>query len=248
MFSYTLSRINVNSRNNKEIFLINEKCLYSYLFRLTYNWVLINRLTKKQKYKTRPCRCASKRFTSEPFLVLHQTKINNLAWQLINYFFFHAFFTFELLTLWTNLDFVNIPGTAHHLHSAPDKLFSYGRPNPHRGSGDQGHSSPPAVHGKTEHRNHTEIKTDKTGGPQVLGAANGLETKDGSIWFLLGSVSRDCHHAPFSDWGRVLRQWPVRVLFVPVGETNLSTDYDWLHFSFIHSDTKHTVHQTGDTK
>lgn len=46
----------------------------------------------------------------------------------------------------TNLDFVNISGTAHHLQTGPDQFFSDSRSNADRGSGHQSHSAAPSVH------------------------------------------------------------------------------------------------------
>lgn len=48
--------------------------------------------------------------------------------------------------LCTNLDFVNISGTTHHLHPGADQLFGDNCSDADRGSGHQSHSAPPAVH------------------------------------------------------------------------------------------------------
>lgn len=46
----------------------------------------------------------------------------------------------------SHLYFLDVPGTAHHLHAVPDQLLRYDRPDPDRGPGHQSHSAPPAVH------------------------------------------------------------------------------------------------------
>lgn len=45
-----------------------------------------------------------------------------------------------------HLDFVDVPGTAHHPHAVLDESPGHSSSNPHRGSGHQGHSAFPPLH------------------------------------------------------------------------------------------------------
>lgn len=91
--------------------------------------------------------------------------------------------------LCTNLDFVNISGTTHHLHTGPDQLYGYGRSDTDRGTGHQSHSAPPAVHRDPTYANLMSRSTTST-------LPNTARCAALALLFL----SRDCNcHAPSSD-------------------------------------------------